>query len=276
MTAVPVPPPQHRVAKAVASALRKAKPSEYGHVEAAGEGLPYVRVTRSGVDRAVMLVDRLLTSAEAAGFRYVKRAFVVSAERVGFHLEEWTERHPITGGKKPVGFVVGNYEMVPSGRFRLQLVGSAGNTRSFKDDRRRRIEDQIPAAVLAISEVAERSIAVAEEREAKRREVERSLARSEEVRRQRAEEEVRTARVRKLVGEWAEAETIRQFVAAVRAESSRRGCDGSDAIAAWLEQAERTADCIDPLKQADLAETLRLPSSPLPPTDWLKRLIGGG
>lgn len=93
---VPITPPSLPAAIRLAAALKKSKPDERGLVFLADPKLFHVQVTAGNVDRAVSIVEALLTAAANRGFAVTTGAehltFVVDNEAMVLALKETTKR----------------------------------------------------------------------------------------------------------------------------------------------------------------------------------------
>jgi hypothetical protein len=254
-----------RVVRQTRAALReRGAPSSEGRVYTWREGDLNVKVTTDHVDRAMRIMHALLAAFEARGFRVAfekepkLHAIVhVRGQRLWFRLVETVRRETreLEKPKKPGQYVstYPRYNWHGTGRLCLELGDAYGYGKWVCDTKRRRLEDSLNDAMVALVEVAEAERVRHEEAaewqrrraEEQRREIEAALARHRE--------EQRIKQLEDQAAEWSRARAIRAFVQAVEDELRHRAPNGEipDELSAWIFWARGCATRLDPLSALD-------------------------
>lgn len=227
-------------------------------------------VSAGQLRRALLIVDALLKAAELRGYAVQPGPSIVCfGQKVGFTVEETVaavrEREDVDlAAPYRFGHSRFNEKRVPSGDLSLKLAESddfwaRGLRKSWKDGERKRLEENLNSVLAGIVAFGARKC----EHDAD--EKRRRLAEADAARRREAEARERAERRKLQVGErarvdallrqaddWRQAETLRQFVEAVRADRVDAGCtieQGSE-LDRWIEWALAQADRLDPLVES--------------------------
>jgi hypothetical protein len=260
-----------RIVRQTRAALRERRaPSSEGRVYTWREGDLNVKVTIDQVDRAMRIMHALLVAFDARGLRvsFEKEPkphviVHVRGQRLWFRLVE-TVRRETREPEKPKypGQYVSTYPRYNwhgTGRLCLELGDAYGYGNWTCDTKRRRLEDSLTDAMVALVEAAEA------ERVRHDEATERELRRAEEQRREheaklaRHREEQRIAQLEGQATAWARARTIRSFVEAVEEESRERAPNGEipEDRSAWIAWARECATRLDPLSGLDSVHVLK-------------------
>lgn len=152
------------------------------------------------------------------------------------------------------GHGIAKHDHVPVGHLRLGFLNGTIGRAAWADTETRRLDGQLPSAVIAIEAEIARRREIAESREQRRREEEARRAREEEaLRRARAREEQARhvaqleAQLRGLSERWTAATNLRAFVD--EAERVLAGDERRELVNAWLAFARDAATRLDPFSQ---------------------------
>lgn len=152
------------------------------------------------------------------------------------------------------GHGIAKHDHVPVGHLRLGFLNGTIGRAAWADTETRRLDGQLPSAVIAIEAEIARRHEIAEEREQRRREEEARRTREQEaLRRARAREEQARhvaqleAHLRELSERWTAAAKLRAFVDEV--ERVLVGDERRELVDAWLAFARDAASRLDPLSQ---------------------------
>lgn len=259
-----------------------------------------LKVSKTTRVRARQLLTALFFAIEARGHAIRLRALernvtqwtpravevVIDGEVLRVSLAEHLDRrdHVPSGYEKEFPIFAKRYDLVPSGRLRLELhVPWPTHTRTkWRDGDEQHLEDVLGEIVGAIDEAAAALVVhrarVAEQE--RRAEIERKLAAERELERQRVAEEERRrkeaaaraaahqkALVDDLVGmatAWSTADTVRAFLAAVEARVPV--AERSEGFDAWLAWARTQVRALDPLESPErIAKHLEPAEPPMTP-----------
>jgi len=225
-----------------------------------------IRVSRGSFDRAVHVMQAILTAIESRGHTVsiVKEEFTfvtvarVCDETVPFCLREETERveRELTARekkeklKRPWLFSEPQYETVPSGELTLRVIGHAGRgiRRTWGDTPKTRLEDQRNSFMVGPIRSAAAVRVDRLERERREREWEERERRRIEQEQRRIEEQQRIEQLDGEMAAWQKARRIREYADAVRkAATKAQGSiePGSD-VDTWLSWMLLYAERIDP------------------------------
>ena len=254
-------------------------------------------VSRGVLPRALRLAAALITALEKEGFKISvkngwKEKTVASLhnQEIGFTIVEAIDRIPLASPTKGsvlqrvLTYAGTPHERRPSGHLGLR-VWKPWNAKSWKDSKRRTLEDLLPEIVATFLRIALMGKAEAERRVAEAAAQQRAAeerARQAELIRQ---EENRVKALHRAAANLGRAERIRHLVAAAQKAASAEGHPtepGTD-FGDWLAWALNEADRIDPLKEspASILDTKPAPqpqywpygqSRPAPPFRWPRPL----
>ena len=225
-----------------------------------------IRTSKSGLDRALRIMDALLKALEAREVkidllddRSMSTRVTVLGEEFGITIEEiikrteraltpaeeraqkrdpWSYRHPV-------------YNYHPTGQFVLRLGNGARSywRKNWSDGKVQRLENMLNKVVRNLFEcaVAKRSDRL--EREAAERRWEEERKRQAEIRSLQAEERKRVEQLDKDVDAWERSQTIRAYVETVRQSFEKDNITTyrGQPVADWIKWALEQADREDPL-----------------------------
>ena len=240
----------HRLVVEARAELAKRKAGDKGLVEIGGP-LP-ISVAPAQVGRALRIMDEILKAAESSGFRVALNkervpgaVFDVEGETFSVRLRERTvqSKHvPLPGERYGPTF-----DYRPSGDLKLTIHDQWGGLRDWRIDKKlTKLEDHLSAFV---PELVERARKILSNRE--------YWARREEERRQRGnrelEEKQRIEELNAEVSQWHQSRRIREYVAAVREITTKRGkeIESGSELDRWLTWALRYAERLDPLSPSN-------------------------
>jgi hypothetical protein len=223
-----------------------------------------VCVGKESIERAVLIMDRILKSAESCGFKVrmekeppCRTVVIVDGEELSIVLKEKTNRkdHVPTPAEKlemkRLKYMHGvpKWDFSPSGKLVLAIDSMGSNERKWSDGERTRIEDRLASFGHELARIAK---GIKECRA--RAEEQKRIWAEEERRRQKAaylqaQEKRRTDELERQASSWVAACSLRRFVQAVREEATRRAgaFEPDSPIDRWLRGAEKHADEIDPV-----------------------------
>jgi hypothetical protein len=220
-----------------------------------------MRATKGCVGRSLRILQALAEEAERRGYTVEpaddKRAamrIVVDGHGYVLTIVEPNIRVPHPPSKQELADAARwswrtppAYDYVPSGELELRLADSYPQ-RSWRDGKRQRLEDKLPAILVAIQERAELDEQRRLEQERRAQERRRDHRAALERACQRMVQAHRAKALAEQIQEWRLAQDIRAFCAVTRARlSSAPGEVDGQAVGAWLEWAELHADEIDPV-----------------------------
>lgn len=275
----PRPPPQrapkvtlpddlrsvHEVVRALGLQLAKADRDEHGRLTIPGERRPVLAVSVAVHRRALVLLAGLAEAAVARGHAVAlhdvagSRQLVIEVggtastvaifERLEPKEHELTteEQQRVARGDR---YRIPKYDQALSGRLQLVLNDGTREARSWSDLARSSLDHALGKVLIEAETHAARVAIHRAEEELRRREEEaRRHAAEDERRRQQAAEAQRrhhehlVTDLRRKAGAWAEAETIRRFLTAVRTSVDAP----TEELARWLGWAAAYAQGLDPL-----------------------------
>lgn len=255
----------HKLVKRAASAFRRAKLDEKGHLKPRSYDVLDLSVGPNTLERALRICDGLFRYLEERGATVRigegprhNTEIVIGDVVFKFRIDEPTTRsdRQLTAEekrKKSRGEYVSDwprYLYTPKGKLRIRLTeGDYRSERGCWVEGRTQLEDRLGEVVVGIDTAvatiqAER---VASAKAAIRR---REAERREEIARGKRElEEQRRQALVKLVHNWSESQAMRAFVNALRAGAEADGTDCSKGtrFGRWLAWAERCAHDSNPV-----------------------------
>ncbi len=255
---------KHPIAKRILKALNAAVPDMYGAVVYDGPEPFRVRVPPSSIPRAARLIDALAQACDVRGLEIRTSdgpkglaGIMIAGEAERLALEEASQRkvHWSTEAEKArtrrLGYSTAPmYDFVPSGVMTVQISTATyrdGVRSVWKDGKTRRVEDclnEIMSGLYRSSHYAavERRKSELRQQRADADNARRGLLREERLAALKQLEELEAQ-----TDAWSRAQSLRAFIAAYDA-ANRCEDGGLDPDAsAWIDQALRHADRIDPL-----------------------------
>ena len=219
------------------------------------ETWPQIWVTKPLIPRALLVMDTLLKVLEARGYE----PGGIFGEPLSFGIYEQLQSVRTKGAiaddhgwGKPEGYSASDYERIPSGRLKLEIItgcySSDGMRCKWIDGKKQRIEDCLNDFICGLIRRAafdrEKNLAHARW---KQEYEERERIAAEEARLE-AEKKARIERLYHDADNWAQANQLRDYIAAVVKKKTPNKSNA--ALLEWEKWARAEADRIDPLHPA--------------------------
>lgn len=254
----------HPAARKIAGALQADKPDrDWGSVRCNRDDLLFVRVSPTGITRAVTLADAIYRMADQRGWRWQKRSsdwsggavLEVAGQPFQLRIEETSRRvpHKITPEERAARErrarssswdfhlpLMPRWDFLPTNDFVIR----EGSRQLMKDRAKAPIEGRLPELPRRLVERAFSERARALKWAAREAELTRLRVRQQRRTELRELRSGLTGRLLKLSGAWEDAERLRRFISA--AEGAANGVS-DDALQRWLAEARSVADRLDPL-----------------------------
>jgi hypothetical protein len=210
--------------------LKRAKREADGLI-AAPAGALHIHTSRALHERALRIVQALLTACEARGFAVAATAegvrVTILEEALGFGIEEGTKkvehRVSFTDQKlidRGLGYQVAKWDHVPAGLLTLAITNVSGLRQRWSESPAKPLEALLNKFMIGLVRAAlgvKRQRAEAERRERERKEEERKrqeeARRLEEAERRWREEQARVERLVRLEAVWSRNVSLRELVA---------------------------------------------------------------
>jgi hypothetical protein len=259
----------HPLVAPTEKSIRGAKPDECGIARPTARGCLDLAVSPPLLDRSLRILDILLNGLDERGFPvtvgdgdHPQMEARVLEEDIGFQLHEETARREREPTRREREWDLRwhperkFYVRVPSNKLVLRIMDGHGLKHCWTDRSDRRVERFLNSFVVGLVRAAEsvkQERITAEEQRTKREEWERRLQEEElqrrEAERRRQEEEARFRQLEAAVAAWSKAQSIRAFLAAVRAPVAGPGTEILPDIELdqWSKWAEGRANGLDPL-----------------------------
>jgi hypothetical protein len=234
--------------------LTAAKPGPDGRVRPRAGRCLDVEVSPAQVDRAARLLDALVKALEARGYpvsvgdeERPKTWVTVLGERMSVRLEEGLEHR-----ERVESFFDRRHkhDSVPNGKLVLRIDDTLGwGYRRQWSDGKKALDGMLNSVVAGLVKAAETSVGLREENARREREAKEAERRRREAEERQRQEAARVQDFNDKLAAWEQAERVRAFVAAVRADAARRGVavEPGGELDRWLAWAARRADRVDPL-----------------------------
>ena len=253
----------HRLVQDAGAALVKAAKDDHGlastRIGSTGSATVLdIRVSPAARNRALRLMDALLKALEGRGYAVTARGVTIEGEMVPLGIVEKEDKTPHvptaaeTARKRQHGWERSpTWDYVSNGRLSIladvYVWWRKDLRKRWSDGRSMRLEDALNDIVVGLVAVG----AALRERADKQRREDEIRAEQE----QRRQEQIRQAKMEKgcrenLVAsttEWAQAERIRELVAAVEQRAVIDEAVDASETAAWVAWAMRVANELDPL-----------------------------
>ena len=255
---------KHPIAKRILKALKAAVPDMYGAVVYDGPEPFRVRVPPSSISRAARLIDALAQACDARGLEIRTRdgpkgqsGIMIAGEAECLALEEASQRkvHWSTDAEKArtrrLGYSTAPmYDFVPSGVMTVQISTATyrdGVRSLWKDGKTRRVEDCLNEVMAGLYRSSHSAAIKQRKSELRQQRADEENARRELLREERLAALEQLEELEAQTDAWSRARRLRAFIAAY--DVANRGADGhlGQDASAWIDQALRHADRIDPL-----------------------------
>jgi hypothetical protein len=255
----------HPLVKATIDALENSTPDEAGILRIRASGCLNVRVGRQSVGRALRLMDALIKALEARGStvsvverdRTRQTCVQILDETIEVELREGLNRRErqFTAAelreREKYSWLRDRkeYEFYPSGKFVFTILSYCGEgvRKVWSDGKRQRLENCLNSIIAGLGTAAEGVKAHRLELERWERErQERERRRWEEQERRRKEEE-KIKHLEKLVANWNQSRSIREFLSEVEKAAAENPAKKTENLSDWLSWAHAYADSIDPI-----------------------------
>ena len=251
----------HQLLKAHLVEWRSAKVDDYGAIRSGDIRQLNIRVSPKSLDRALRIMDALFKALEVRGHQvgiqdgYERTLGVrINGESIHFGLEEKFQRldHPSQKNPRLEWWQRQRYQYAPTGSLTMKIVawGVDGIQKSWSDGKTSKIETCLNDFVVGLIKVAEVEKARRLKREQEERLRHEAEQRRQEEERKRQEELARRQRLEQEATNWAKAQQLRAYLAAVKDRLHAKHGEielGSHADQ-WLIWAHQHADRLDPLR----------------------------
>lgn len=250
----------HHLLKVHLEEWRSAKVDDYGAIWAGDIRQLNIRVSPKSLARAVRIMDTIFKALEARGHQvgiqdgYKKTLGVrVNGQPIEFGLEEKFQRidRPVDKSRRPDPWGYRRYEYVSTGTLILKITewGADGLQKTWSDRKMAKLETCLNDFIMGLLKVAEAVKArrlKQEQEEQLRREAER---RRQEEAQKRQEELVRQQALEQEATNWAKAQQLRAYLAAVkdRLHAKHGEIQSGSQAGQWFTWAHQHADRLDPL-----------------------------
>ena len=240
---------------------RSAKVDDYGAIWSGDIRQLNIRVSPKSLARALRIMDTLFKALEARGYQvgvqegYQRSLGVrIDGEPIEFGLEERFQRiaHPDQNNPRLESWMRKRYQYIPTSSLFLKIVawGIDGLQKSWSDGKTAKLETCLNDFIVGLLKVAEAVKARRlrqEQEEQLRREAER---RGQEEAQKRQEELARRQALEQEATNWAKAQQLRAYLAAVkdRLHAKHGGIQSGGQADQWLNWAHQHADRLDPLR----------------------------
>ena len=251
----------HHLLKVHLEEWRSSKVDDYGAIWSGDIRQLNIRVSPKSLARALRIMDTLFKALEARGHQvgvqdgYQRSLGVrIDGEPIEFGLEERFQRiaHPDQNNSRLESWMRKRYQYIPTSSLILKIVawGVEGIQKSWSDGKTAKLETCLNDFIVGLLKVAEAVKARRlrrEQEEQLRREAERQ--RQEEAQK-RQEELARRQALEQEATNWAKAQQLRAYLAAVKDMlHAKHGAIQSGSQAdQWLNWAHQHADRLDPLR----------------------------
>lgn len=256
--------PKHPIARRISKALKACAPDKYGAVVYDGPEPFKVRVPPASVTRAVRLVDALALACDARALEIRtgdasrgQSGIMIAGEAERLAIEEASRKqlHWSTEAEKArtrrLGYSTAPiYDFVPSGVMTVQIstaVYRDGVRSVWKDGKTRPVEDCLNDIMVGLYRSSHASAVDRLKGELRQRRADEENARRSALRAERAAARQQLETLEAQAAAWSRAQGLRAFIAARAAAHLNTQGELDAAAAAWIEQAQRHADRIDPL-----------------------------
>ncbi|MGK2906464.1 MAG: hypothetical protein ACSLFH_08995 [Desulfuromonadales bacterium] len=244
----------HRLVTMTKRQLADADPDRYNRLCSWWKDGMGISVCKESVNRTLLILDAVTKALEKRGYSVKstegKGEVTILDEKISFAISEKVIRYepkisPEEKAKNPYKYY-DRYAYKSTGTLELSIwLGSYSAWRSWKDSRKRTVEDCLQDFMIGLIEAAE---AVKRSRLEKQLREERwRIERENEYARQCQAEQEKTQReeLDHFVASWHKARRIREFLTAI--ENERQPIELSSALAGWIIWASNYADSLDPI-----------------------------
>lgn len=251
----------HPLVTATRDILADCKPTEYGRLWRSSDRTGSIfdlQVSKASLRRALLIVDTLLKAFQKRGYECLPgegnkeptveilgRSFTIA---IWESSKRYTRPEPKQNGRHDMEYLrwrFDRYEYRPTGMLELKLY-PCGN---LKDTNSKPLETRLQGLMVRIlKDIDEWQVKAEKARiEAEKKEARKLAAIEKEI--DRRQDSVRVANLDQAIPKWEQAERVRGYIEAVRAEASRRHgtVDEASEVGRWLGWAARYLAAIDPL-----------------------------
>jgi hypothetical protein len=225
----------------------------------------HIHTSRGLHERALRIVQALLTAFEARGFAVAQTAegtrVSILDESLGFGIEEGTKKieHAITFTEQKLidrrmGWQVPKHDTVPNGMLTFVITNVSGLRQRWSEAPTRPLEGLLNKFIIGLIRAAlglKRQRAEADRRQRERQEEERKrqeeARRLEEAERAWREEQARVERLIRLEAVWTRNRKLRELASALRQTLGE--VETESELGKWLSWAEAYANRSDPLNR---------------------------
>lgn len=221
-----------------------------------GEGFPELMVSKTTLERALVIFGTLIVSLEAAGHSVMvsnnswgeKTRITKEGQEVTIAMNERlrkVQRQPTGDDRKKPPYLLDTFdERVPCGELQIKVNGACGDYQRWVDRKKQLLEARLEEILTTIAQMIEFRIQLAREREAERQ-------RLEEILRRRREEEIRRKNFQVNIDAWKSCEDARAYLRAFEARLQQLKDTGInvDEDEEWLKWAKDYVETLDPMNK---------------------------
>jgi hypothetical protein len=256
----------HPLAEKTLKSLRSAKPGIEGLVKPRAAGCLDIHVSQESEERAVLIMDALVTACEERGFRVTagsgeKRLTTVSVtgEEMVIRLSESYRRkereltpRELKRQEREPWLYRTEYAYHPTGELTLTIDNAGYGVQSNWSDGKRKIEDRLGSFIVGLIKAAHERIETRLRREREEREREERRRIREEKARRYNEEKERFQALGQEVDSWHRSQRLRVYIEAVHRDALKRhgAIDPDSEAGRWIAWATSHADRLDPLSES--------------------------
>lgn len=249
----------HHLLKVHLEEWRSSKVDDYGAIWSGDIRQLNIRVSPKSLARALRIMDTLFKALEARGHQvgiqkgYQRSLGVrIDGESIEFGLEERFQRivHPDQNNPRLESWMRKRYQYIPTGSLILKIVawGVDGIQKSWSDGKTSKVETCLNGFVVGLIRVAEVEKARRLKREQEERLRHEAEQRRQEEAQKRQEELARRQALEQQAANWAKAQQLRAYLAALkdRLIIKHGEIDSGSQADRWLTWAHQHADRLDP------------------------------
>jgi hypothetical protein len=261
--------PLHPLVAKTEKSIRSTKPDNKGMIKPKAHGCLDVRVGRDSIDRAMRILDTLVTALEARGLRVSNAenkefaaCITFMDEVIEFCLEEKlkiVEKKLTPAQKKEQEkypwMYSHEYDYIPTGIMSLKIDawGICDTRKKWSDGQKQKLENCLNSFIIGLMKAAETIKKSRIQREKQELEWQERKRRSEELEKLRWEEEARIKELDQEVSAWSKSQLIRAYTEAFRKVVTQLYGEivPGGKHDKWLTWANQYADRLDPLVVTD-------------------------
>ncbi len=245
----------HRLVTMTKRQLAEAEPDRYNRLCSWWKDGMGISVCKDSVNRTLLILDAVIKAMEKRNYSVKstedKGEVTILDEKVSFAISEKVTRYelkvsPEEKAKDPYKYYY-RYAYKSSGTLTLSIwLGSYSAWRTWKDNRKKTVEDCLQDFMIGLIETAEAIKRSRLEKQLREDRWRRERENKYERQRQAEEEKSRQEHLEQQADNWQKAQQIREFIMAM--EQKCQPIDPSSERAGWIVWATNYANRLDPLK----------------------------